>query len=324
MIFTDKQETIIKKIQDGTIYDIYTYIITHKNMEEIQYNKIEIEENKKKYREQIKNNQSKFNSDIDFEKIQSYFNKKTSIVINTNDSENDNQSDINLRDFNIEIELIGQSFIVNTINDCVYYLPNLYRELLDFYQVWNQLEQNNLIFTMDTNLTTQDAKVFLKEKKEQENRYTHLLLNDSEHADFQLTKDDESLFLSTKYLGKKILPLPELKILIENNYKTEEKLQYETARKQSWWAIGISIILGATSLILSNNLSDENTKFWIDNEDNRLDEYQKMNDTLKIISNDLKEFKDISGLDTADRKQIIGDLSEINKTLQEVQKFLTD
>ncbi|MFJ8103918.1 hypothetical protein [Lysinibacillus sp. NPDC096212] len=86
----------------------------------------------------------------------------------------------------------------------------------------------------------------------------------------------------------------------------------------------LSIIISTLSLILSNYLSDENTKFWVENEQNRLEEYHEMNSALKTISDDLIEYKNISDLDTLEEKQRSEILSDINETLEELQIILSN
>lgn len=320
MHLNETQKNIINKISEGSINDIFSFVSTHNNVKEFRYELKKILENKKK------NSKNELFEDINIKL------GNLDIFKNSNAKSNSPHQKINKEDFEISIELADCKYSVNPLNQTILYLPNLYTELLNFYHVWSQLEQNGLIFTMDKKITAKDAEIFIREKSESEGKYKNFVIKrDLEFADIKMTKDEESIVLSKKYLGKKIIPLPELNILIKNNYKTEDRLKYEAAKKQSWWAIWISlgigivsIILSTVSIISSNNLSDENTKFWVDNEKKRLEEYNTMNETLKIISEDLKEYKNAGELDKLSDKELSENILEINKTLDELQNTLLD
>ncbi|MFJ8103917.1 hypothetical protein [Lysinibacillus sp. NPDC096212] len=228
MHLSDKQKKIIVKIQEGSIEDIYSFVSTHEKVIEFKYDHEEILKNKTLFLNKRKE-ASPFGENVDFSEITEALNIPKPLATG---------EFINQKHFDISIELVSEEYIINPFKNTVLYLPNLYNELLEFYQVWNQLERNQLLLTMEKKITKQDAEIFLKEKIKSEREFNNFItFKDNDFADFQLIKDEESILLSTKYLGKKILPLPDLNILIENKYKTEDRLRYDRATNQSRWAL---------------------------------------------------------------------------------------
>lgn len=331
MELTEEQKEIIKKIKDRDIIDLYSFVTEYLKPETFKYDSNEIEEKKKndyeesrheidEYLGKVKKTELKLNYNGNYFTHSDY----TSDEIEHMKKQMSNYK-VNHSDFEKEIKIKNLKFNINTLTSEVYIVDGLYSAILEFFSLWNLLESKQLVLSIPKQVTVNDAKIFFKKNASRDSReylfrqnsnlsqnssIDFLKLNvpfdpkffykkdDKEYTDVRLSIEKDAITVAENYIDKKILVLPNLLPFVQDDFKTNDEKKYRSEKRRANIAIAVSIVVALISFGLSYFLAADNTNFWEQNENNRINQYEEMNGLLSDINNQLleinKELKEIT------------------------------
>lgn len=353
MNLTTHQKEIVKKIVDGQIYDIASYLISTNNYRVEKYDidriksKFKTSENGKKYKVAssfdsifVKSTNSfGFPSVLPKNKItEDDYTMKEAVLV-------DNAPAIHYEFEGVKYDL---DFVkgVKVVND--------YELLIDFLTLWHYLKEEALILELDKKLETQDVGFFFEPKEidestpkakiviEKEGKtyspvesaLDDILLVDpqrflNEYSDITWKINEERLLMCKEFLTKKFVPTTALRTYAKKKFKTKETISNDINRLIAIFALAVSVI----SVILGNIIplfQTKTTEDYLQTINQELISIQStLNDNEEQIEEELSSIRSAieelqQQVATIDDKTSISQLEDIKQQLSEIKQAISD
>lgn len=320
MNFDEHQKEIIKTIDNGTVFDILSFVKEFGYYEVYKVDKHEIEtafaeqEKGKTYPiikpssgSQIFNNHTKLAEDIENKPAKLFY-----------------------RDTNVFINCREQKFTYDLCSDNGICISTSFDEIKNFIALWEYLKNELDVLEVKKNLDCEEVGLFFQKKAnpqyfqgiEQDNNMIPIDLfgfrisNDSvtleetqsnpvyaiKYIETILECDYDKLNVCEYYLDKKIIPTPALRNFIASDFSTPDQIATKDSLKAAWIAIGISIV--ATLISVGATLFSIYATYNVDPSEDNLKVIQEQLDNI------FNELQDIDGL-KYDDSRLIEELEEI-------------
>lgn len=325
MKLTKHQKEIVKKIYEEKVYDIPSYLKVFNKFEIAKYDMVELEkrfklaEKGKKYK--IITNPYVFNSALAnnipikhllFVPIQ-HIKKDTLSLYENNSKEEDaifDNKSIKKTAKHNEIE-----FTYDFVNDGVF-VQKSFSDIKDFITLWSYLKREALIIEVNKTITQDDISVFFEKKQKNNSKNISIFANPlipiedngyyfkkvkktyNNYLDYDWYINEEHKLICEEYIEKKILPNSDLKIYINNKFRTASEVGQSYSLFVAWLAIIIAVVTPFLDKILpwSNNNDNDDLKKKVNTIESHLEQINtnlKQNEKSDNTSEILDEIKAI-------------------------------
>ena len=261
MKFTKHQKQIINEILNGKVYDIYSYLMYFQRMKYAQYDRnailysYETTDFPKTLYYNCNNiptsttvlSPSQYKTQSQLGKISPE--KYESMTITLNYSSGIKR--INWENTEYKFDFYNGIYIANSFDD-----------ILEFLVIWEYLKSEMLILELPIDITPQVIGVFFEQKEEPISQHPSSEKEYIKQINFDTRTYDDSIFCNgifynfseehckscNQYIDKKIVPVPELNVFIEKNFRTKEDIVQNSSLCAAWLAIVVSILLSIIPL----------------------------------------------------------------------------
>ena len=305
MKFTKRQQEIVKKISNGEITDILSFVKNFNLGEENCFDKKE-----------VINRFEDVYSDKKFLCDTGHFdnyNESDRIVERIDNKTGYCKAKLSFQDCYSNFLCAGVRYSYHIFKPV--YISNAMDEIISFIALWQYLQSQALIIELPKTCSNEDVGLFLKCKKDNAKSsitllddnttpyaYYNLDVSFYDFFDGKYELDEENFEICFPYLVRKIYPAPELKTFIQKGYKTNEEINNF---RNMWIALAgviIAIITSAGSMYMSARDRGYYT------------EIMEINSSLKEIEGAIQDI---------DSEEEI-ELKKLNNILQDIQKCLQE
>lgn len=316
MKLTKHQKEIVKKIDEGEVYDIPSYLKIFMKFEIAKYDMNALEE---KFNIADKNIEYRVlkNSKSFYERLNLITQSKSNQI--SDEDKYNFEWEYHKPVFNRcselkEVKYNETQFNYDFVNDGVFVKKN-FNDIKDFITLWSYLKRESLILEVDKKPTEDDISIFFEKKEKKKaiinkniqpfiKPYTQndilfgpVSISYKEYLDFDWYINEEHKLICNDFIDKKILPNSDLKIYINDNFRTKAELSQFHSLFVAWIAVAISVIsivLGNIVPLLKNdNKNIEKKLNSIESDLGQISSNLHSNYNLSDISEILKEIKAI-------------------------------
>lgn len=272
MKLTKHQKAIVKKINDGSVYDLYSFASEFGILKSIKYDISKVQNNfnqsliPKSYYYPSYTSKKNIIDEIEFNKgvetgtysHTNYNNCKLKVSYKTG-----------IKTINISNKNINLNFYtgIDIIND--------FDEILEFCMVWQYLKEEMLIMECSHDINEKTIGLFCFQKEDIEQLPVDICNSYKKYIDFDDFGIDDKYFINEEiyilsknsleickdFIGKKIIKTHKLNLFIKKNFKTYEEHSQTVSMILAIIAIITSIIIAALTPIYNDFIDNKNHTF---------------------------------------------------------------
>lgn len=256
MKLNKNQKSILKQILSGKIFDLYSYIKCFDLGEYISYDKEEIfklftQDNicKEYY---YPSNLKPLPANVLPADI---FHQKVSAKEIDENKYTYSPLSLNFCTGIKEVPIINKTYRINFYNGV--YVAKSFETIIEFLSLWQYLKSEMLVIEVPVEITPETIGLFFEKNISFSDAHistSSIQLKDIDYTTFTysdahyLKKDmysfsDKHYIICKEFLSKRIYPTPQLKLYIQNKFRTTEEITQQSALLAAWLAIFVSIFL---------------------------------------------------------------------------------
>lgn len=270
MKLTRHQKQIVKAINDGAVFDLYSYAIKFGNTKRIQYNLLEVNKSFNNHpipKTYYYPSGTSIQNIIDEERFR--------IGLETNEYNVDNYCkceltigyntgirSIKVSDNNLQLNFYTGVDIICCFDD-----------FLDFCTIWQYLKDEMLIMECSEPIDYKTIGLFYFSEIDKEELPIDIDRTYKKFINFSDFKIDDKYFIDDKiyelskesfdickdFIGKRIIKTPKLNLFVKKKYRTYEERSQKTSFFLAIIAIIVSIIIAAFAPLYNNLVDDMNS-----------------------------------------------------------------
>lgn len=252
MKYTNQQKEIIRLIENGTIYDIPSFVTYTNQKKFVSINKSILAERFEK-QVLVKRYYYPANLKIDQRNLmdeQEYNSKINLHQVNPNSYKS---IDISLNnDAGIKTHVIGEQTIVLDLYKGIY-IAESFNDIYEFLILWQHLKEemliqecscDNYVDTLGLFYKSQYIRpVFLDTPESALIDFSSCSISDKYLLDQDFIFCSDAHFRCQDFIGKRIYPSIHLSLFVKNNFMTESEISQRRSMRVAWIAILVSILL---------------------------------------------------------------------------------
>lgn len=271
MKFTKHQKEIIKAINCGKVYDMYTYLQYFNLLEKFQYDLNLIKRNfEEEYGQNLYKVLKKGKSQYSFGVNGGYYKSELK------------EEDFEYKKATLDLECLKQTssygdkqFTFNPVDKAGVEIAKSFESIKEFIVIWSYLTTNLLVLEVPKEVEPKDIGIFFEKRSVAESKYfkyqnlvvrnplskvlkkegiqdllsemnvnsTSQNISAINYVDEIIKINKDNLVVCNKHISKKLLSTPELELFIKRNYKTQDQINYFCALVPAYLSVLICIIV---------------------------------------------------------------------------------